>query len=191
MKTIFSIILLSAFCVIYPQSKLQVGLGYDLVFPLGELDDIAGTGHNWSVFAEYPIAPQWGVQLITGYMIIPVNEFSVAIQGRVITFDIKSIPIKGALKYYLYDNFFFQAEAGVSFVKTAAEFTDSYGETDTESEDFEAMFTAGGGIGGSFSLTDKSMLNLSGKYMFLDGGDISFDLNHFLIGAGLVLLIDL
>jgi hypothetical protein len=168
-----------------------VGLGYDLVFPLGEFADIAGTGHNWSGFAEYPIDKQWGIQLMAGYMIVPVNEFSVAVQGRVITFDIKAIPVKGAVKYYIYDNFFLQGEAGVAFVKTATEFTNSYGDTDTESADFEAMFTAGGGVGGSFNLTDKSLLNLTGKYIFLDGGDISFDLNHFMIGAGLVLLIDL
>jgi hypothetical protein len=171
----------------YSQNKISVGLGYDVALPAGNFVDIAKTGHSWTLFGEYRISPQYSVQLLSGYMIFPVNIEPIAAQGKVITFDLKSIPIKGAVKYFLYDEFFFVGEIGASFIKVSADFQNSYGETTNETTDFQAKFTMGAGLGTVFHLSEQAQINLTAKYDFVDGGDSSIDFSHFLIGAGLVI----
>lgn len=171
----------------YSQNKISVGLEYDVALPAGDFADVAKTGHSWTLFGEYRISPQYSVQLLSGYMIFPVNIEPIAAQGKVITFDLKAIPIKGAVKYFLYDEFFLVGEIGASFIKVSADFQDSYGETTNETTDFEAKFTLGAGMGTVFHLSEQAQINLTAKYDFVDGGDSSIDFSHFLIGAGLVI----
>ncbi|HEX9253053.1 MAG TPA: outer membrane beta-barrel protein [Ignavibacteriaceae bacterium] len=170
----------------YSQSKISVGLGYDVALPAGDFADIAKTGYSWTLFGEYRISPQYSVQLLSSYMIFPVDIEPVAAQGKVITFDLKSIPIKGAVKYFLYDEFFLVGEIGANFIKVSADFQDSYGGTTNESTDYTAKFTLGAGLGTVFRLSDQAQINITAKYDFVDGGDSSIDFSHFLIGAGLV-----
>jgi len=171
----------------YSQNKISVGLGYDVALPAGNFVDVAKTGHSWTLFGEYRISPQYSVQLLSGYMIFPVNIEPIAAQGKVITFDLKSIPIKGAVKYFLYDEFFLVGEIGANFIKVSADFQNSYGETTNETTDFQAKFTMGAGLGTVFHLSEQAQINLTAKYDFVDGGDLSTDFSHFLIGAGLVI----
>jgi opacity protein-like surface antigen len=175
----------------YGQTKLSVGGGYDIAIPLGDLGDIAKTGHNWSLFAEYPLNKEVSLQFLAGYMIMPVDFEPIAAQGKVITFDLKSIPIKGAVKYFFYEDVFLQGEVGVSFLKVSALLTDFNANETNESTDFEAKFTFGAGIGTSFHLSEQSSINLTGKYMYVNGGDLSLDFNHILVGAGLVIHFDI
>ena len=175
----------------YSQNKISVGLGYDVALPLGDFIDVAETGHSWTLFVEYRINPKYSLQLISGYMFFPVNIEPIAAQGKVITFDLKSIPIKGAVKYFIYDEFFLIGEIGVNFIKVSADFQNSYGETTNESTDFQAKFTAGAGVGTVFKLSEQAQINLTAKYAFVDGGDLSTDFSHFLIGAGLVIHFDI
>ncbi len=192
MKTLTALIVLLTLVTIYPQKKIMVGVGYDVAFPTGQLADYADAGSNWSAFVEYPINKQWGIQFLTGYMIMPIkDDYSLAAQGNVYTLDLKSIPVKGAAKYYIYDEFFFQGELGVTFLKGSLKTTDFNANTETQSTDYEAKVTAGGGFGGAFKLSDMSQLNFTAKYMFVDGGDAAIDFNHFLLGIGLVALFDL
>lgn len=171
----------------YSQNKISVGLGYDVALPAGNFVDVAKTGHSWTLFGEYRISSQYSVQLLSGYMIFPVNIEPIAAQGKVITFDLKSIPIKGAVKYFLYDEFFLVGEIGANFIKVSADFQNSYGETTNKTTDFQAKFTMGAGLGTVFHLSEQAQINLTAKYDFVDGGDLSTDFSHFLIGAGLVI----
>lgn len=173
------------------QNRLSVGGGYDVAIPVGELGDIAKTGSNWSLFAEYPLNKEISLQLLTGYMIMGVDIEPIAAQGQVITFDLKSIPIKGAVKYFFYEELFFQGEIGVSFIKVSALLSDFNANETNESTDFQAKFTLGAGFGTSFKLSDQSLINLTAKYMYVNGGDLSLDFNHFLVGAGLVIHFDI
>lgn len=192
MKIFFVLIIFSLINIVsYSQNRISVGLGYDIAIPLGDFSDIAKTGHNWSLFGEYPINPKISFQLLSGYMIFPVDIEPIATQGKVITFDLKSIPIKGAVKYFIYDELFLVGEVGVNFIKVSADFQGSYGDVTTESTDFQAKFTMGAGVGTSFRLSDQSLINLTGKYVFVDGGDSSINFSHFLIGAGLVVHFDI
>jgi hypothetical protein len=191
MKTVTLLIVFLTVFTMWPQKKIQVGAGYDVAFPTGKLADIATAGSNWSLFGEFPLNEKWGIGLLTGYMTMPVEDYSIAYQNQVISFHIKSIPVKAFAKYYMVEGFFIQAETGVSFTKLAAELTDFNGNTETKSADYEAKFTIGGGVGASFRLSDMSLFNLTGRYMFVDGGDASFDLSHFLLGVSLIALFDI
>jgi len=186
---IICVLILSSFS--YSQNKISVGLEYNVAFPTGDFADVAKTGHSWTLFGEYRINPKYSVQLLSGYIIFPVNIEPIAVQGKVITFDLKSIPIKGAVKYFIYHEFFLIGEIGVNFIKVSADFQNSYGETTNESTDFQAKFTMGAGLGTSFRLSDQAQINFTGKYAFVNGGDLSINFNHFLIGAGLVIHFDI
>jgi hypothetical protein len=189
------IVLLTTFALLsvmsYSQNRISVGLGYDVAFPMGDLADVAKTGHSWTLFGEYPINPKYSVQLLTGYMIFPANIGDIGYKGKVITFDLKSIPIKGAVKYFIYDEFFLVGEIGVNFIKVSANFQDSYGETTTESKDFQAKFTMGAGIGTAFKLSDQSLITITSKYLYVNGGDSEIDFSHILLGASLVIHFDI
>jgi hypothetical protein len=173
------------------QNRISVGLGYDVAIPVGDLGDIAKTGHNWSLFGEYPLNKEISLQLLTGYMIMAVDMEPIAAQGQVVTFNLKSIPLKGAVKYFFYEDVFLQGELGVSFIKVSALLEDFNANATNESTDFQAKFTLGGGIGAAFHLSEQSLLNLTGKYMYVSGGDLSLDFNHILIGLGLVVHFDI
>jgi hypothetical protein len=189
------LILLIVFCLLsitsYSQNRISVGFGYDVALPSGDFSDVAKTGHNWTVFGEYPISPKFSVQLLTGYKIFAIDAEPIAYQGNVITFNLKSIPVKGAVKYFINPDLFLVGEIGVDFTKLSGSFQAAYGDPIIQSSDFIAKFTLGGGVGTSFELSEMSSLNITGKYAFVDGGDLSIDLSHFLIGAGFVVHFDL
>jgi hypothetical protein len=192
MKKIIVLITFILFSTIsHSQNRISVGLGYDVAIPSGNFSDIAKTGHNWTVFADYPISPQFSVQLLTGYKIFAIDAEPIAYQGNVITFDLKTIPVKGAVKYFINPDLFLVGEIGVDFTKLSASFQAAYGDPTNQSTDFIAKFTMGGGIGTSFELSEMSSINITSKYVFVDGGDLSIDFSHFLIGAGLVVHFDL
>ena len=184
-------IVLLAFVLIssvsYSQNRISVGLGYDVAFPMGDLADVVKIGHSWTLFGEYPINPKYSVQLLTGYTIYAANTGEIGYQGKVITFDLKSIPIKGAVKYFIYDEFFLIGELGVNLIKVSANFQDAYGVTTTESSDFQAKFAMGAGFGTSFKLSDQSLINITSKYLYVNGGDSQIDFSHILLGASLVI----
>ncbi len=169
----------------YPQNKLSVGIGYDVAFPTGDFIDVVKTGSNWSLFAEYPVMEKMSVQFLTGYMIMPLNAEPTAYQSQVFTVDFKSIPVKAAVKYFLYYNFFLQGEIGAAFVKATLVSTDYNGEETQKSSDYQAKFTLGAGMGTLFNLSELSQVNITAKYIYLNSG-YSFNFNHILLGAGLV-----
>jgi hypothetical protein len=191
MKKLFTLMCL---CLIsltsYPQNKLSVGIGYDVAFPTGDFIDVVKTGSNWSLFAEYPVMDKMSVQFLTGYMIMPVNAEPLAYQSQVFTADFKSIPVKAAVKYFFYYNFFFQGEIGASFVKATIISTDYNGDETKESSDYQAKFTLGAGMGTLFNLSEQSLVNITAKYIYVNSG-YSFDFNHILLGAGLVIHFDI
>ena len=190
------IILIIAFFLIavtslFSQNKISAGLGYDVALPLGDLADVAKTGHSWTLFGEYPLNPKFSLQLLTGYMIYPANIGDIGYQGKVITFDLKSIPIKGAVKYFISDGLFLIGELGVNLIKVTANFQNSYGETTNESTDFQTKFTVGSGAGYAVKLSDQSLINITGKYLYVNGGDSEIDFSHILFGASLVIHFDI
>lgn len=174
----------------YPQNKLSVGLGYDVAFPTGGFNDVVKTGSNWSLFAEYPVSNDVSVQIITGYMLMPLDTDPIGYKGQVFTIDFKSIPVRAAVKYFLYDNLFLQGEIGTGFVKVTLVSTDFNGNKTSESSDYQAKFAFGGGLGTLFHLSDQSLINLTAKYIYLNSG-YSFNFNHILLGAGLVIHFDI
>jgi opacity protein-like surface antigen len=181
MKKFIVLIVVILFSVMsYSQNRISVGLGYDVAFPMGDLADVVKIGHSWTLFGEYPINPKYSVQLITGYTIYAANTGEIGYQGKVITFDLKSIPIKGAVKYFIYDEFYLIGELGVNLIKVTANFQDAYGGTTTESTDFQAKLAMGAGIGTSFKLSEQSLINISSKYF-----------SHILLGASLVVHFDI
>jgi len=192
MKAYFTaaIFILLTFTV-FSQNRLSVGGGYDVAVPVGDLADLAKTGSNWSLFVEYPLNEKISLQLLSGYLTMPVDIKPIAVNGKVTTFDLKSIPVKGAVKYFFYDQLFAVAEIGVNLLKVSAEFQGAYGEPTTESTGYQTKFCAGLGCGTVFHLSEQSLINLTGKYMYVDGGDLRLNFNHFLIGAGLVVHFDL
>lgn len=190
-KLVIIICVLMLSSLSFSQKKISVGLEYNVALPTGDFVDVAKTGHSWILFGEYRINPKYSVQLLSGYMFFPVDIEPIAAQGKVITFDLKSIPIKGAVKYFIYDEFFLIGEIGVNFLKVSADFQNSYGETTNESTNFQAKFTMGAGLGTSLRLSDQAQINITGKYAFVDGGDLSINFSHFLIGAGLVIHFDI
>lgn len=192
MKKFIVVITVILFSVIsYSQDRISVGLGYDVAFPMGDLADVVKVGHSWTLFGEYPINPKYSIQLLTGYTIYSANTGEIGYQGKVITFDLKSIPVKGAVKYFIYDEFYLIGELGVNLIKITANFQDAYGVTTTESSDFQAKFAMGAGIGTSFKLSDQSLINITSKYLYVNGGDSQIDFNHILLGASLVVHFDI
>jgi hypothetical protein len=192
MKKFIVVITVVLFSVIsYSQDRISVGLGYDVAFPMGDLADVVKIGYSWTLFGEYPINPKYSIQLLTGYTIYSANTGEIGYQGKVITFDLKSIPIKGAIKYFIYDEFYLIGELGVNLIKVAANFQDAYGVTTTESTDFQAKFALGAGIGTSFKLSEQSLINITSKYLYVNGGDSKIDFSHILLGASLVVHFDI
>jgi opacity protein-like surface antigen len=179
------VIILSSFS--YSQNKISAGLGYDVALPMGDFLDVAKTGHSWNLFGEYRLNPKYSVQLISGYTIFPANIEDIGYQGQVINFTIKSIPLKGAVKYFFYDEFFALGEVGVNFINLTANFQNAYGDESDESSDFQTKFTAGAGIGFAFKLSEQSLINITTKYNYVNGGDASIDFSHILLGASLVI----
>ena len=177
--------------VTYSQNKLSAGLGYDVALPMGDFLDVAKTGHSWTLFGEYRLNPKYSVQLISGYTIFPANIEDIGYQGQVISFTIKSIPLKGAVKYFIYDEFFALGEIGVNFINLTANFQNAYGDESGESSDYQTKFTAGAGIGFAFSLSEQALINITSKYNYVSGGDASIDFSHILIGASLVIHFDI
>lgn len=175
----------------YSQNKFSAGLGYDVAFPLGDFADVAKTGHSWTLFGEYRINPQYSVQLLSGYMIFPANIEDIAYQGQVISFTIKSIPVKAGVKYFFTDQLFAIGEVGVNFLNLTANFQNSYGDESNESTDYEAKFTAGAGIGAAFKLSEQALINITTKYAYVSGGDYSIDFSHILLGANLITHLDI
>lgn len=169
------------------QNRISVGAGYETAIPVGDFNDLAKTGHIWKIFGEYSLSPKFSLQLISGIMTFPTEIPQIAVQGNVITFDLKGIPILAAVKYYVVEQLFVQAESGVNFIKVSADFQGAYGNPTTESSDYKAKFTIGGGLGYDFILSEQSSLNLSAKYIYVDGGDLNINFNHILIGAGLLI----
>ncbi len=192
MKKFIVVITVILFSVMsYSQDRISVGLGYDVAFPMGDFADVVKIGHSWTLFGEYPINPKYSIQLITGYTIYAANTGEIGYQGKVITFDLKSIPIKGAVKYFIYDEFYLIGELGVNLIKVTANFQDAYGVTTTESTDFQAKFAMGAGIGTSFKLSEQSLINITSKYLYVNGGDSKIDFSHILLGASLVVHFDI
>jgi opacity protein-like surface antigen len=192
MKKFIVVITVILFSVMsYSQDRISVGLGYDVAFPMGDFADVVKIGHSWTLFGEYPINPKYSIQLITGYTIYAANTGEIGYQGKVITFDLKSIPIKGAVKYFIYDEFYLIGELGVNLIKVTANFQDAYGITTTESTDFQAKFAMGAGIGTSFKLSEQSLINITSKYLYVNGGDSKIDFSHILLGASLVVHFDI
>ena len=76
-------------------------------------------------------------------------------------------------------------------LRFTANFQNSYGEKSNESTDYQAKFTAGAGIGFAFKLSEQSLINITSKYNFVNGGDLSTDFSHFLLGARLVIHFDI
>jgi outer membrane protein W len=189
-KLAISIFILITIFTSYPQTRLSVGLGYDVSFPTGKFGDMVKTGSNWSLFAEYPLSDNLSIQLITGYMVMPVDIDPIGYVGQVITFDFKSIPVKTALKYFLTDNLFLQGELGAGFVRVTVTGTDYNANKTTESTEYKARFTCGAGLGTLFHLSPQSQINLTAKYIYLNSG-YSFGFNHILLGMGLVVHFDI
>ena len=175
----------------YSQNKISAGLGYDVALPMGDFLDLAKTGHSWTLFGEYRLNPKYSVQLISGYTIFPANIEDIGYQGQVISFTIKSIPLKGAVKYFFYDEFFALGEVGVNFINLTANFQNAYGDESNESSDYQAKFTAGAGIGFAFKLSEQALINITSKYNYVSGGDASIDFSHILLGASLVIHFDI
>lgn len=181
------------FCVflfttsVFSQNKISTGLGYDVTIPLGDFRDIVKTGHSWTLFGEYQINRLFSIQLIAGYSIFPVNLEDIGFQGQVISFTIKSIPLKGAVKYYFYEEFFVLGEIGVNFMNLSANFQNAYGEESNESSHYQTKFTAGLGAGKAFMLSEQALINITGKYNYVSGGDSRIDFSHILLGASLVI----
>ncbi len=186
---IMCLIIISAFT--YSQNKISVGLGYDAALPMGDFLDIAKTGHSWTLFGEYRLNPKYSLQLISGYTIFPANIEDIGYQGQVINFTIKSIPLKGAVKYFIYDEFFALGEIGVNFINLTANFQNAYGDESDKSSEYQAKFTAGAGIGFAFKLSEQSLLNITSKYNYVSGGDAKIDFSHILLGASLVIHFDI
>ena len=192
MKKLAVLIFIVLFSIIsYSQDRISVGLGYDVAFPMGDFADVVKVGHSWTLFGEYPVNPKYSIQLFTGYTIYAANTGEIGYQGKVITFDLKSIPIKGAVKYFIYDEFYLIGEFGVNLIKITANFQDAYGVTTTESTDFQAKFAMGAGIGTSFKLSDQSLINITSKYLYVNGGDSQIDFSLILLGASLVIHFDI
>ncbi|MCU0343515.1 MAG: outer membrane beta-barrel protein [Ignavibacterium sp.] len=189
LTVLICIIVLSS--ISYSQNKISAGLGYDVALPLGDFIDLAKTGHSWTLFGEYRINPKYSVQLISGYTIFPANIEDIGYQGQVINFTIKSIPLKGAVKYFFYDEMYMVGEIGVNFMNLTANFQNAYGDESDESSDYEAKFTAGAGIGTAFNLSEQALINITAKYNYVNGGDATIDFSHILIGASLVIHLDI
>lgn len=191
MKKVFTILfLLLISFTSYPQDKLSVGLGYDVAFPTGSFADMVKTGSQWSLFAEYPAFENMSVQLIAGYLIMPVNLDPIGYKGQVIRFDFKSIPVNAAVKYFLYYNFFLQGEIGADFVKVTVVASDFNANETKESTEYETKLTLGAGFGTVFHLSPQSQINITAKYIYLNSG-YSFNFNHIMLGAGLVIHFDI
>ena len=177
--------------VTYSQNKLSAGLGYDVALPMGDFLDLAKTGHSWTLFGEYRLNPKYSVQLISGYTIFPANIEDIGYQGQVISFTIKSIPLKGAVKYFFYDEFFALGEVGVNFINLTANFQNAYCDESNESSYYQTKFTAGACIGFAFNLSEQALINITSKYNYVSGGDASIDFSHILLGASLVIHFDI
>lgn len=187
MKKIFVIIiLLFVSTSVFPQHRISVGLGYDIAIPIGDFRDIAKTGYSWTAIGEYPINPKFSVQLLSGYMKFPVDIEPIATGGNVITFDLESIPLRTGIKYFVIPDIFLVGEVGINFFKVSAAFQGAYGDPTKQSTNYQAQFSLGAGAGGVINLAERSLINITAKYIYVDRGDYSINFNHVLLGIGLL-----
>ncbi|WP_040627702.1 hypothetical protein [Mucilaginibacter paludis] len=94
-------------------SGVRLSVGVDAGIPVGSFNDT----HSWtlggSVQADLPVAKQLFVTVNAGYD----NYFGKSISNTSLNYtDIKLIPVKAGLKYFLVENLYVQGEAGASFL---------------------------------------------------------------------------
>lgn len=81
------------------QSKITVGVGADVLLPMGTFGDFAGIGFGGSFRGQYAVTPDFAVGLTTGYYTWSGKDFTTAgitIKGG----GLSGIPIRAFGKYY-------------------------------------------------------------------------------------------
>ncbi|WGQ11939.1 acyloxyacyl hydrolase [Pedobacter gandavensis] len=122
----------------------KLGIGAEFAFPVGNFGDFQNFGYGGSLNYQHPIAPNLNLTGSAGY----INFESKEILGT--KFNSGFIPVKAGARYFLAENFYINGELGASFA--------------TGSNNSGTAFVYSPGIGVEFPVSDKSSVDLGGRY---------------------------
>ncbi|MCO5935563.1 hypothetical protein NAF17_08425 [Mucilaginibacter sp. RB4R14] len=97
------------------KSGIRYSIGVDAGIPVGGLKDTYKWNLGGSVQADIPVASQLFVTVNAGYNNIFGKKDVAGIAGNDVA-DIKLLPVKAGLKYFVVPNFYVQGEAGAAFL---------------------------------------------------------------------------
>ncbi|WEK18366.1 MAG: hypothetical protein P0Y49_16370 [Candidatus Pedobacter colombiensis] len=134
---------LFAFTSVNAQTKTPtLGIGAEFGFPVGTFGDAFNLGYGGALMYQHPVAPSLNLTGSAGYTVFKLkSDFGGGTTG--------AIPVKAGARYFFGENFFVGAELGAAFS------TETGGST---------AFVYSPGIGVNFPVSDKSSIELGGRY---------------------------
>ncbi|MDR3716593.1 MAG: hypothetical protein P4L51_27625 [Puia sp.] len=148
-----------------PQSggkqEIRLSVGPDAGLPLGNFSNAYDWSIGGSVQADFPVVKNLFVTVNAGYD----NFFAKSGKTDLAANDIRLIPVKAGLKYFVAGNFYVQGQAGVTFLANKSELDANK----------SAAFAYAPQVGYLLKLAPKNYLDLGfrfeGNSAFYDGGD--------------------
>lgn len=143
-----ALIWLTSLSLTMAQSKgdPKLGIGLDFSIPLGSTADVVNYGTGASLLYQQPLAEQLRFSVSAGYIKFNGKEVFVGIKYRE-----GYIPIKAGLKYFVTENIYGSAEAGVALSTANGSGTGT-------------AFAYAPGVGAEFPLGDRSSLDFGLRY---------------------------
>lgn len=152
-----------------PAAATRLSIGVETGIPTGKLSDAYNWNLGGSAQIELPIATRLALTVNAGYNNIFGKSLTVG-NTKVDVQDIKLLPVKAGLKYYVAGNFYAQAEGGASFLLNK----DKTGYTKS------AAFVYAPQVGYLFPVSAKSYIDAgvryegSTKYADVDGSTLHY-----------------
>ena len=135
----------------------KLGIGPEFAFPIGSFGDNWKFGYGGSLLYQHPVASNINLTLNAGYISFQSKELPI-VGGKI---NAGYIPLKAGASVFINENFYVNGELGAAF-----------GTGDHASG---TAFAYSPGIGVEFPVSDKSSIDVSGRYEgWSKNGTISF-----------------
>lgn len=123
----------------------KLGIGAEFAFPVGHFSDGYNFGYGGSLNYQHPVAPNLNLTGSAGYINFQSKE--IPFVGKV---NEGFIPVKVGARYFLAENVYVNGELGASFA--------------TGKFNSGTAFVYSPGVGVEFPVSDKSSVDLGGRY---------------------------
>lgn len=134
------------------ETGFRIGVGFGLIYPLGNSKDRYDGGYSFLVQAEFPLASKYlYLTAASGYENIFGKEDEL---DNPVFPDIKRIPAKVGVKFFPIKNLYLHGEAGASFLTNKPDFRNGN----------SVAFIFAPQIGYQIPLGDKNSLDLGVRY---------------------------